>query len=339
VRIDQYVCDAASVPPYHDERRAALALVPPSTSIIMNGLLTPFAHVSLEAIAMLGAASARMPVTPPAEVPAPRATSGFAPVLKMGEFIFIAGQIADSAGKGGIAREATTNPEFLWDGVEIKRQASYVLKNVIRSAEAAGSDREHMVKAQVYLRSIDDLPQFSECWRDTFGEHGPALTVIPATGIALRDGMIEVNMVCVERGVAIERKTAEADAGSRLAAEPLLVRAGDLAVCSGMMASQGRRLADGVAKASRDRYVRSVAGVEMHCIIDQVERALRRVGLGLNNLARIIQFQTDLGDFRAMAKAWHDRLGTPIPLTAVQVPGPLPVAGARVLVDCWAVGE
>lgn len=339
VRIDQYICDAASMPPYHDERRNALApLTPPSTSIIMNGLLTPGAHVSLEAIAMMGAGSSRVAVTPPSEVPAPRATSGFAPVLKMGEFIFVAGQLADSPGKGGIAREATTNPEFVWDGVEIKRQASYVLRNVIRSAEAAGSDREHMVKAQVYLRAIDDLPQFSECWREAFGEHGPALTVIPATGMALRDGVIEVNMVCVERGASVERAAARGGA-SPLAAEPAVVRAGDLTVCSGIMASEGRRLAADVAKARRDRYVRSPANVEMHCIIDQVEQALQRVSRGLHDLVRIIQFHTDLDDFRAMAKAWHDRLGTPVPVTGVQVPGPLPVANARVLVDCWAVGE
>jgi enamine deaminase RidA (YjgF/YER057c/UK114 family) len=77
----------------------------------------------------------------------------------------------------------------------------------------------------------------------------------------------------------------------------------------------------------------------MNFIIDRVERELRQVGQGLHNLTRIMQFHTDLNDFRPMARAWHDRLGTPVPVTAVQVHGPLPVAGASVLVDCWAVAE
>lgn len=340
VRIDQYFPNAASVPPYHDERREVLeSLIPPSTSIIMDGLLTPSAHVCLEAIAMTGAAGVRMPVRPPTDVPAPRSTSGFVPALKVGEFIFVAGQIADSAGKGGIAKEATTNPEFLWDGVEIKRQAAYVLKNLISTVEAAGSDQAHIVKAQVYLRSIEDLPAFSEVWTQTFGSDGPALSVIPATAIALRDGMIEINLVCVERGVDIDRKPALDGSAAILASAPSVVRARDLVVCSGLMASDGYRLAADVASAARDRYVRSRAYVEMNFIIDRVEEELRRVGQSLHNLTRIMQFHTDITDFRSMVRAWHDRLGTPVPVTAVQVPGPLAVEGASVLVDCWAVAD
>ena len=340
VRIDQYFADAGSVPPYHDERRAALkSLIPPSTSIIMDGLLTPSAHVCLEAIAMIDAARVRVAVTAPSDVPVPRSTSGFAPALKVDEFIFIAGQIADSAGRGGIAQEATTNPAFLWDGVEIKRQTSYVLKNLIKTAEAAGSDQAHIVKAQVYLRSIEDFPAFAEVWTEWFGTGGPALSVIPATAIALRDGMIEINLVCVERGVDIERKPLSGSGARALAGEPGVVRAHDLIACSGLMASEDRRLASVVASASQDKYVRSRAYVEMDFIIDRVEQELRQVGLDLRNLTRIMQFHTDLRDFRAMTRAWHDRLGTPVPVTAVQVPGPLAVAGASVLVDCWAVAD
>lgn len=340
VRIDQYFPDPAFVPPYHDERRAVFTtLTPPSTSIIMDGLLTPSAHVCLEAIAMVGAAGTRIPITPPSEVPAPRSTSGFVPALKAGEFVFVAGQIADSAAKGGLAKEATTNPEFLWDGVEIKRQASYVLRNLIKTAEAAGSDQEHVVKAQVYLRSIEDLPAFREVWVQVFGANGPALSIIPATAIALRDGMIEINLLCVERGVDIDRRPSLAGDASPLAGEPGVVQALDLTVCSGVMASEGFRLAEVVAKASRDRYVRSRAYVEMNFIIDRVERQLVAAGQSLHNVTRISQFHTDLNDFRAMARAWHDRLGTPVPVSAVQVPGPLAVDGASVIVDCWAVAD
>jgi 2-iminobutanoate/2-iminopropanoate deaminase len=303
----------------------------------MDCLLAPSAHVCLEAIGMVGAAGMRTAAAAPSDVPAPRATSGFTPILKAGEFIFIAGQIADSADKGGLAQEATTNPEFLWDGVEIKRQATYVLKNLMKMVQAAGSDEQHVVKAEVYLCSMEDLPALREVWAEQFGSHGPALSVIPASAIALRDGMIEITLVCVERGTAIDRKSLPA--GSGLPTDISVVRAGDLTVCSGLMASQGDRLAPSVAKAGLDRFARSRAYEEMNAIIDRVEEALARVGQKLGNLTRIVQFHTDLNDFRPMVRAWHDRLQTAIPVTAVQVHGALPLAGASVLVDCWAVAE
>ncbi|MDB5989655.1 MAG: Endoribonuclease [Herbaspirillum sp.] len=338
VRIDQYFRSPAFVPPYHDVRRVVLSpLIPPSTSIVMDGLLAPSAHVCLEAIGMVGAAGMRAAATAPSDVPAPRATSGFTPVLKAGEFIFLAGQIADSANKGGLAQEATTNPQFLWDGVEIKRQATYVLKNLLKMAQAAGSDEKHVVKAQVYLRSMEDLPALREVWAEQFGSHGPALSVIPASAIALRDGMIEINLVCVECGTAIDRKSLPA--GSGLASDISVVRANDLTVCSGFMASQEDQLAPSVAKAGLDKFTRSRAYEEMNFIIDRVEQELGRVGQKLSNLTRIMQFHSDLNDFRPMVRAWHDRLQTAIPVTAVQVHGALPISGASVLVDCWAVAE
>lgn len=332
VRVDQYYDRIESVHPYHLARHDAFkAMIPPSTSIIVDGLLTPGATLCLEAIAAVGGRERREAVSA-SGVPMPRASSGFAPVMRVDEFAFIAGQVADSMDGSGIAPEATMNPEFVWDGSEIARQSKYVLDNLLRAAEAAGSDREHLIKAQVYLRSMDDLPEFDQVWKQVFGSDGPVRTVVPTSGLALRRGIIEVNLVGVTRTTAITRhRGAHPWNGVRA------VTAGEMTCLSGVSAEDAGHLSPRVVSVVPDRHVRSVAAEETEAIIDQVESSLAAAGATLADITRINQFHTDLRDFLPSVQVWQRRLGAPVPISAVQVHGPLVPAGASILADCWAV--
>jgi enamine deaminase RidA (YjgF/YER057c/UK114 family) len=335
VRVDQYYDSVASVHPYHLARRAAFhSMIPPSTSIIVEGLLTPGATLCLEALAVIDGRNTREAVAV-SGVPMPRASSGFAPIMKVDEFIFLSGQVADSADGSGIAAEATMNPEFVWDGSEIARQTHYVLGNLIRAAEAAGSDREHIVKAQVYLRSMEDLPEFNEAWKQNFGELGPARTVAPASALALRKGIVEINMVCMTRGTPIDRYGASDDR----VGVPAAVTSAGMTHLSAVSAMRDDRLAAQASAARQDRYVRSVAASETEAIIDEVESRLARLGNTLQDITRIIQFHTDLRDFLPSVEVWQRRLGRPVPISAMQVQGPLVPSGAQILADCWAVAQ
>ena len=52
---------------------------------------------------------------------------------------------------------------------------------------------------------------------------------------------------------------------------------------------------------------------------------------------RVLQFHTDIGEFYPVYKVWERRLGgRPVPFSAVEVPAPLPVPGATVLIEAWA---
>jgi hypothetical protein len=47
-------------------------------------------------------------------------------------------------------------------------------------------------------------------------------------------------------------------------------------------------------------------------------------------------FLTDMREFYPVYKAWERRLGgQPLPFSAVEVPGPLPVPGATVMMEAW----
>lgn len=334
VRVDQYYTSAKTVPSYHLARRQAFgsSMMPPSTSVVVEQLLTPGAAICLEALAVLDGRNERRPISA-SGIPMPRASSGFVPILECGEFIFLSGQVADAVDGSGIAPEATMNPQFVWDGSEIFRQAKYVLNNLLRSAEAAGSDREHIVKAQVYLRNMEDLPEFNEVWKEVFKGAGPVRTVAPTSSLALQKGIIEINLIGVARGTKLNRTSSTSQPGV-----PAAITAADLTLLSGISATRdGRQLAPAIATARKDRYVRSVAAAETETIIDEVEARLATHGRGLQDITRIIQFHIDLHDFLPSVQVWHKRIGGPVPISAVQVHGPLVPSGARILADCWAV--
>lgn len=332
VRLDQYYGAIDSVNPYHLERSSALSIIPPSTSIVVEQLVSPNVAVSLLGLALMNGNGFREPVTP-SGLPLPRNTSGFAPAMRAGEFLFVSGQMADAKDGSGIAAEATMSPEWNWDGSEIGRQASYVLDNLLQSVESAGSDLQHIVKAQVYLTSMAYLSEFDDVWRSYFGEEGPARLVAPASKLGLRRGVIEINLVCVTREVEVIRTTTS----DNTVGIPSSVTANDLTLLSAVSATSGQHLAPEIAAAREEPYTTSAASVETERIVDEVESTLSRAGKGLTDLTRIVQFHTDLRDFLPSAMVWQRRIGGPVPISAQEVKRPLASEDASIVADCWAV--
>jgi enamine deaminase RidA (YjgF/YER057c/UK114 family) len=117
---------------------------------------------------------------------------------------------------------------------------------------------------------------------------------------------------------------------------PLAVRAGNLLCFSGLVAAD----ANGPIAGSRRgaKRSRSRAGIrgQMEYLLEIAAEGCRAAGTSLENVVRIQQFHTDVGEFEASCRAWLERLGgRPLPISAVQVPGPLVVPGCTVQLDLW----
>ena len=85
----------------------------------------------------------------------------------------------------------------------------------------------------------------------------------------------------------------------------------------------------------RQPFFGSPVRAEMDRILAYADSLCAAAGTSLENVVRIQQFHTDLGDFYPAYRAWHERLdGRPLPFSAVEVPF-LPVPGCRMLVDLW----
>jgi enamine deaminase RidA (YjgF/YER057c/UK114 family) len=77
--------------------------------------------------------------------------------------------------------------------------------------------------------------------------------------------------------------------------------------------------------------------IQAEHIIDNIEKLCQAAGTSLHNIVRVLQFHTDLDEFYPVYQIRERRLGGgPLPFSAVEMPAPLPVPGAIVMIEVWA---
>jgi enamine deaminase RidA (YjgF/YER057c/UK114 family) len=86
----------------------------------------------------------------------------------------------------------------------------------------------------------------------------------------------------------------------------------------------------------RQPYFSSAPEAQAEAIIENVARLCEAGETTLDNIVRLLFFHTDIREFYPIIKVWERRLGgRPLPFSAVEVPGPLPVPGATVMIETW----
>jgi enamine deaminase RidA (YjgF/YER057c/UK114 family) len=337
-RLDQYYGDPRSVDPYHAVRKKVLAgQVAPSTSVIVGGLLNPGAAMDVQVIAATRASGYRVEPAGQASLSVPR-TSGYAPCVRVGDLVFIAGQLARDA-SGELAAEAQMPPGQLWNGTRIQLETGYLVRHRLMPAlAAAGSSLDLVLKAQVYLTHADDFPAFWQVWSEAFGGSVPPTTVVPVSHPAFGTSAatIEVNLVAAHESARGRVKDIRCDVeliGPEMS--PARTLDGILFV-AGLMALEGGGLCRSAqADPSAPYYVDS-ACAQMADIQRKAATIFEAAGTDLSNVVRVLQFQSDLGDFHRIFGAWDASLRRAgLPFNAVQVAPDLVVPGARLIVDLW----
>ncbi len=338
VRTDQYYTTVAMVPPYQAERRRRFgALIPPSTSIVQHGLLLPGAALDLQAIAVAADG-------PPVEhidhdTLSGQPSSGYSAALTAGDLVFVPGNtataVAGEEARNGVAADALIREGQLWGGERLRLEAGFIVeRRLLPSLDLAGLRPEDVVKAQIYLTDPADCAVVQDVWAEHFGA-GAALSVVPCAprGLVIEDGKIEINILA-HRGGAAAKTVVEAGTAPTFARQAEAVRCGDLLFLSALMAADG----DGrlVAPDPRQPHFCEPAGEEADAILETAARICAAAGASLENVVRVQQFHTDIAGFYPVHQAWQRRLpDRPIPFSAIEVPGPLPVPGCSVMMDLW----
>lgn len=343
VRTDQYYTTVDAVPPYQAERRRRFGeRIPPSTSIVMRGFTLPAAEMNVQLVAAVPEDGFEVRHLSDAFL-AGRPTSGYSPALAVGDFVFIPGNTAMAQGdeprRGAMARAAMVEDGMQWGGQRIKLETEFILENRIKpSLELAGSSMDDVVKAQAYLTDPRDYAAFNDVWMRHVGDRPPAMTVVPCAerGLAPVDGTLEINVLAVRRGGTTAKQPIDAGVFTGFDGWSQAVRAGDLLFLSGLMAADREGLAAAAAPDPGQPYYQSTAVAQAEHILDGAERLCAAAGTSLANVVRIQQFHTDIGEFYPVHRAWQRRLpDRPLPFSAVEVPGPLPVPGCSLLMDIW----
>jgi enamine deaminase RidA (YjgF/YER057c/UK114 family) len=205
-RLDQYYPDVRCVAPYQVARKEAFKprQVAPSTSVIVSNLRDRQAQVDVQVIAA-SAASGYAPQEVGTGLNRPDA-SGYAPCLRVGDLIFVAGQLAREA-SGALAVHGT-GPE-----------TDYIVRRrLIPALEAAGSGLDQLLKAQVYLSRPNQLSLFEKTWNETLGGRVPPTTVVPLRHPAFltTDATIEINLIAAHRSAGDRVRRIQGDVEARV---------------------------------------------------------------------------------------------------------------------------
>ena len=331
VRVDQYYRHGQVVPAYHEVRRPFFGgHVPPSTSNLHQDFLAKGQDMEIQLMAVTKESGLTPVQHRPKDLPV-HVSSSYSPVLVCGDYVFVAGQTAESLdpAQGPIDPEARLLPGHRGKGTPIKLETQFVIsKKLLPALKAVGNTLDDVVKAQVYLRDITDAPKFNEVWAEHFGANPPATTIITTSnpGFVCEVGRIEINTISVRRGGATKKERIDAGVPMPYMNQAQAIRAGDLLFLGGMMAV--------TEKGSLPPKLKS-AGSQMAYILDQAETICRKAGTSLANVVRVQQFHTDLADFKQSWKVWDKRLpGQYLPYSAVETPA-LAVPGALVMLDLW----
>ena len=262
---------------------------------------------------------------------APRPLAHYNECFTVGPWVFAAGQIASDY-QTGVAPEARKQAGFPYDGSAMKLQTQYVLGNLTKTFEAAGSALDQVVKAQVFLTDLTHCQAFDEVWRDYFPVPPPR-TTLGTTGLLVPGTLVEIDLIGYIAGPDMHRRVVTAAAPQPLARSPKACTIGNLIFAAGQGASDGKTRLPTAAKT--DLAVPSDGSdikTQTRCLLEQLKETFAAAGGSLDEVLKAQVFLTDLNDVNGFNEVWNDYFPVPPARTIVGTSGLL-VAGGRVAID------
>ncbi|HQZ98066.1 MAG TPA: RidA family protein [Pyrinomonadaceae bacterium] len=115
---------------------------------------------------------------------APGAIGPYSQAVKAGGMVYCSGQIPIDPATG----------EFVSD--DVSEQTEQVLKNLGEVLTAAGVGFENVVKATIFLASMDDFALVNQVYGKYFSDNKPARATVQAARLP-RDAKVEIDCIAV----------------------------------------------------------------------------------------------------------------------------------------------
>jgi len=113
---------------------------------------------------------------------APKAIGPYSQAVKVGNFLFISGQIPIDPKTGELIEG------------NIKEQTKRVLENLKGIIESLGGSLENIIKTTVFLKNIEDFHDMNEIYAEYFKENPPARSTIEVSRLP-RNVSIEIEAI------------------------------------------------------------------------------------------------------------------------------------------------
>src|SRR5438876_664024 len=263
----------------------------------------------------------------------PQPLASYTPAARAGDLVFAAGHLASDF-KQGVAPEARVDPAFPFYDSAIKKQTRYVLGNLARTFEAAGTSLSHVVKAQVFLTDLAHFNGFDEVWRECFPTPPPR-TTIGTSGLLVPDTLVEIDLIAALPSARVQAISVP-DIPRPLAHYTPATRVGDLVFAAGQIASDYQT---GVPREARVDAAFPFYGSDIQrqtrYVLENLAKTFKAAGTSLDQVVKAQVFHTDLAKFPGFDEAWREFFPTPPPRTSVGTTGLL-VPGTLVEIDLIA---
>jgi enamine deaminase RidA (YjgF/YER057c/UK114 family) len=293
------------------------ATPPPRTTIGCTGLLVKDTLVEIDLVGYVprpGLGHERITSG------GPRPLANYSEAFRLGDLVFAAGQLASDF-ETGVPAEARRDPGFPFYGSDIERQTDYVLRNLRRTFEAAGSSLEHVVKAQVFLTDLRDFHGFDAVWKRYFTTPPPR-TTIGCTGLLVKDTLVEIDLVGYVPRAGLAHRAIASSAPRPLAHYSEAFVLGDRVFAAGQIASD---YTTGVPAEARRHpsfpYYGSDIERQTEYILDNLKKTFEAAGSSLERVVKAQVFLTDLANFHGFDTAWKRYFPTPPPRTTIGCTG------------------
>jgi len=250
------------------------------------------------------------------EIPQPLAN--YSEASQGSNLIFAAGQLA-SDWKNGVPAEARKHPNFPFYGSDIKLQTDYILKNMAKTFNAAGTSLDNVVKAQVFLMDLNDFNGFDEVWRRYF-KVPPPRTTVGTTGLLVKDTLVEIDLIATlpgKPGIVLK-----SGAPKPLANYSEAIRVGDLVFAAGQLASDFKTGVPASAKRGENfPFYGSDIQLQTEFVLQNLKQTFEAAGSSLDLVVKAQVFMTNLNDFAGFDQVWKRHFKVPPPRTTVGTTG------------------
>ena len=108
-------------------------------------------------------------------------------IARAGSFIAISGTAGVDAATGDFA------------GPDAYSQARQILKSLRSMLEGVDSDLDHVLHVNVFLKNAADFEEMNRAYREAFGTHLPARTVVAVAELPKKQALMTMNLTAVTK--------------------------------------------------------------------------------------------------------------------------------------------
>ncbi|MEJ5166338.1 MAG: RidA family protein [Thermoanaerobaculia bacterium] len=115
---------------------------------------------------------------------APKAIGPYSQAVKVDRFLFLSGQLPIKPETGELIRD------------NFKEEVLQVLNNIEAILKSLGCSRKDIVKTTVFLKDMNNFPEFNETYAEFFVQHKPARSTVEVARLP-KDARIEIEAIAL----------------------------------------------------------------------------------------------------------------------------------------------